>query len=99
MAARIDCIQSLDDLRAYVHQMLCEKENLVPDQFHVRELELKKCGRSCGLQFSIYGPRQIRLSALWASDKNVLYFYDTLGVRFLKTQLRNRLEWSTARVA
>jgi hypothetical protein len=99
MAARIDCIESLDDLRNYVHQTLCEKENLVPDQFQVRELELKKCGRSCGIQFSIYGPRQIRLSALWASDKNVLYFYDTLGVRFLKTQLRNRIESLAARAA
>jgi hypothetical protein len=99
MASRIDCIQSLDDLRAYVHQTLCEKENLVPDQFRIRELELKKCGRACGIQFSIHGPRQLRLSALWASDKNVLYFYDALGVRFLKTQLRNRIEALTIKAA
>lgn len=92
MSERINEITTLDDLREYVHTTLCEKENLVQDQFQMIEMELKKCGRNCGIQFSIHGPRQVRLSAVWASDRNQLFFYDALGNRFKKIQLSGRVE-------
>lgn len=92
MSLRDDVISTLFELRAFVHQTLCEKENLVRDQFRMREMELRRNGQSCGIQFSLFGPRQVRLSAVWASDKNQLYFYDAAGVRFQKVQLRTRLQ-------
>jgi hypothetical protein len=83
-------ISTCEQLRQFVHATLCAKENLVADQFQMIERELTKNGRPCGMQFTIHGPRQVRLSAVWASDRNLLYFYDTGGVRYLKVPLRNR---------
>jgi hypothetical protein len=79
-----------------VHATLCAKENLVAEQFQMIERELTKCGKPCGMQFTIHGPRQVRLSAVWASDRNLLYFYDTSGVRYLKVPLRKRFSLETA---
>ena len=91
MATGTETISTIDELRDFVHLTLCAKENLVEDQFQLRECDLKKLGKPCGLQFTILGPRQVRLSAVWASDRNVLYFYDTRGTRYLKIQLRRRI--------
>lgn len=91
MSESVDGIRSLGDLRNYVHQTLCEKENLLPDQFRMTEMQLLRRGRHCGLQFSIQGPRCVRLGAIWASDHNLLYFYDARGIRYRKTRLAQRL--------
>ena len=84
-------IRSLDDLRAFIHRTLCEKENLLADQFKMTEMQLTRRGRGCGLQFSLHGPRSVRLGAIWVSDQNLIYFYDAAGVRFRKARLRQRL--------
>jgi hypothetical protein len=91
MSDCVDGIRSLGDLRNYVHKALCEKENLLADQFRLTEMQLSRRGRDCGLQFSIHGPRQIRLGAIWAADHNMLYFYDARGVRYRKARLAQRL--------
>jgi len=91
MMQSADDIHSLDDLRAFVHRTLCEKENLLTDQFTMSELTLTRRKRDCGLQFSLDGPRSVRLGAIWASDHNVIYFYDANGVRYSKVHVRNRL--------
>lgn len=84
-------VRTLEELKAFVHRTLCEKENLVADQFRMQSMDLRKNGRLCGIQFSIHGPRQVRLSAVWAADMNMLYFYDAAGTRYQKTPLRVRL--------
>ena len=84
-------IYSLDDLRAFIHQTLCLKENLLEDQFSMTEMQLTRRGRACGLQFSLHGPRSVRLGAIWAADHNLVYFYDARGERYLKLKLANRL--------
>lgn len=91
MSMNIDDVRSLDELRAYVHTTLCERENLLTDQFSMSEMELKRRGRSCGLQFSLHGPRSVRLGAIWVADRNMIYFYDARGVRFAKVRLRHRV--------
>ena len=95
MSECLDEIRSLDDLRAFVHRTLCEKENLLADQFSMTESRLVRCGQECGLQFSLHGPRSVRLGAIWAADHNVVYFYDTRGERFLKVKLAHRLSLDT----
>ena len=82
---------SLDELRDYVHSTLCRRENLLAEQSPLGELPLMRSGRSCGIQFIVQGPRAVRLSAIWASDLNVIYFYDTKGERYMKIPLRYRL--------
>ncbi|MES2793274.1 MAG: hypothetical protein V4719_26930 [Planctomycetota bacterium] len=82
---------SLDELREYVHSTLCRRENLLAEQSPLGELPLMRAGQSCGIQFVVQGPRAVRLSAIWASDINVIYFYDTKGERYMKIPLRYRL--------
>lgn len=84
-------IRSLDELRRFVHRILCEKENILSDQFGLSESMLVRCGKSCGRQFSVCGPRSIRLNAIWVEDRNMLYFYDARGERFLKLQLAQQI--------
>ena len=91
MWEKLELIRTLDDLRAYVHRELCARENLVADQFRMTEMQLRRRDRECGLQFSLHGPRSVRLGAIWASDHNTIYFYDAQGVRYAKVRLRNRL--------
>ncbi len=91
MTERLNLVRSLNDLREFIHSVLCQKENMVPEQFRMRETGLVVRGRSCGLQFSLRGPRSVRLGAIWAADQNILYFYDAGGQRYLKLRLKQRI--------
>ena len=91
MSLSLDSLRTLDDLRAWIHGRLCEKENLLADQFRMTEMRLTRRARDCGLQFSLHGPRNVRLGAIWASDHNVVYLYDAQGVRYEKVRLKQRL--------
>lgn len=90
MTDSLDAIRSLDDLRAFVHQTLCDRENILRDQFALTETKLLRHGKVCGLQFCLQGPRSIRLGAIWVADHNLIYCYDARGARFLKVRLTCR---------
>ncbi len=95
-------ITTIDELRDFVHVSLCERENLLANQFQTRVVELIQKGECCGLQFHLQGPRSVKLSAIWASRSNIVYFYDALGERYGKLRLPNRLtdaDAANARVA
>ena len=96
MTATFDTISTLDDLRNFIHQTLCDRENLLQDQFDLTETALIRNGRDCGLQFCLQGPRSVRLEAIWVADRNTIYFYDARGARFSKVQLHERLELCSA---
>lgn len=87
----VDDICTLDELRNFIHQTLCEKENLLSDQFSMLECPMNRRGRDCGLQFMLKGPRSVRLGAIWTADHNMVYFYDARGERYLKVRLKRRL--------
>src|SRR5260370_39513762 len=91
MTAGFDGIGSLDELRAFVHKMLCERENILEDQFGLTETALIRSGRDCGLHFCLCRPRRVRLEAIWVAGRNQLYFYDARGRRFLNIQRVARL--------
>jgi hypothetical protein len=95
MHAKVDDVHTLDDLRRFVHETLCTKENLVANEFHVSEARLIRGGELCGLQFCVRGPRSVRLAAIWAADQNVLYLYDAKGTRYAKVRLAKRLAAAT----
>jgi hypothetical protein len=84
-------IRTLDDLRAFVHKTLCDRENILQNQFGLTETVLIRGGRDCGLHFWVQGPRSVRLEAIWVTDRNTVYFYDARGSRYLKIQLVERL--------
>lgn len=91
MSIPLETVRSLDGLREYIHGRLCEKENLLADQFRMTEMTLRRRSRNCGLQFSLHGPRNVRLGAIWAADHNVIYLYDAQGQRYEKVRLKHRL--------
>jgi hypothetical protein len=80
-------LRSLDDLHQFVHETLCRHEDLVPEQFALRSIPIKKLGVTCGLQFLLHGPRQVRLAAVWEMQQNCVLFYDARGQRFYKQNL------------
>lgn len=84
-------ISSLEELRRHVRQVLCKHENLIEDQFTLQESVLRRRGRICGRQFVLFGPRAVRLGAVWAADRNDLYFYDARGERFRKERLAGKM--------
>ena len=91
IADRISQIRTLPELRTFIREMLCSKENLISEQFPVNEAILRRGERNCGLQFQLFGPRSIRLGAIWAADHNVIYFYAANGERYLKVALQHRI--------
>jgi hypothetical protein len=78
-------LDSLDALRAYVEQTLCDREQLVPGAFPFTERVLTRGGRPCGRYFCVHGPRSVKVTAIWETDRNRLLFYDCAGERFQKT--------------
>lgn len=84
-------ITTVDELKVFIHHSLCDRENLLADQFQTQVFELSRQGTSCGLQFLLQGPRSVKLSAIWASQQNMVYFYDAKGERYGKVRLPNRL--------
>ncbi len=75
------------DLKDHIHTALCEKENLIPEQFPLDAEPMHRADRFCGFAFTLFGPRQIRLNAIWAADVNTVYFYDARGVRYESLRL------------
>ena len=79
------------ELHAYVHDALCERENLLADQFRTVAAPLTRAGRACGCQYTLLGPRSVRLSAVWDAGKNCLFLFDATGARVEKRMLRQRI--------
>jgi len=80
-------IQSLDELRGYVHETLCEFDQLETGVFPMTERVLSRRGKRCGLHFCLHGPRSVRFSAIWEMEQNTVLFYSSNGERFQRTKL------------
>ncbi len=89
MHATVDDVRTLDELRRFIHRTLCQKENLLDDQYRTSEFRLICGERICGLEFCLRGPRSVRLAAVWVADQNVIYLYDARGQRYSKLRLKN----------
>ena len=62
------------------------------------ERVLVRGGKPCGICFCLHGPRSMKFSAIWETDRNRILFYGSRGERFQKTQLVEapRLECAAA---
>jgi hypothetical protein len=85
--AAVLSLPSLEELRAHVHQRLCEKNALDPRQAPLRESVIRVRGRPCGAFYEVAGPRLLRTYAVWAGEENRILFYDTGGGRFAEVRL------------
>ena len=87
MHSRLTQLSNLDALRDFVNETLCEHYELKLDAFEMTERVLRRGGRPCGMYFCLHGPRAVKFTAIWETDRNQILFYGSTGERFLKTQL------------
>jgi hypothetical protein len=80
-------IENLHELRAYVQDALCKQNELEIGAFQVTERILVRGRRPCGIFFCLHGPRSVKLTAIWETDRNTILFYNSTGERTCKTQL------------
>src|SRR5688500_7039016 len=80
-------IDDLDDLRQYVHSTICDHNELEANAFEVTERILVRRGRRCGIFFCLPGPRSVKLTAVWETDRNTVLFYGSAGQRLLTINL------------
>ena len=87
MSAQPLQIDNLNDLRTYVHHTICQQNELQVGAFSVTERILVRGRRPCGMFFCLHGPRSVKLTAIWETDRNTILFYDSSGERSGKIQL------------
>ena len=81
-------IQNLDELRQFVNSTLCDEEQLEPTAFDLTERLLVRGDRPCGIYFCLHGPRSLKITAIWETDRNTVLFYGANGERFHRAQLQ-----------
>jgi hypothetical protein len=80
-------LPSLEKLRQHVHQTLCARDRLDPQQTALHQARIARSGKPCGMFFLVQGPRLLKNYAVWAGEENRILFYDSTGVRFAETRL------------
>ena len=66
---------------------LCELGHLEPHQFPMTQREVIRGGKRCGIYFCVHGPRSVKVTAIWETDRNTILFYGSTGERYQKTRL------------
>jgi hypothetical protein len=87
MSAQPLQLDNLTELRTYVHQTICYQNELQVGAFDITERILVRGRRPCGIFFCLHGPRSVKLTAIWETDRNTILFYSSSGERVCKTQL------------
>jgi hypothetical protein len=87
MSAQSLHIDNLKDLRTYVHTTICNQNELQVGAFQITERILVRGRKACGIFFCLHGPRSVKLTAIWETDRNTILFYSSSGERVGKTQL------------
>lgn len=87
MTAAAAQINDLNDLRDYVHETLCNQNELELGVFPFNERILVRSGKPCGILFCLHGPRSVKFTAIWETQQNTILFYGSSGERMKRTQL------------
>jgi hypothetical protein len=80
-------LQTIDELRNFVCEILCNQYQLQIGAFQMTERVLVRAGKPCGIFFCLHGPRAVKFTAIWETDRNQILFYGSGGERFQKIQL------------
>jgi hypothetical protein len=87
MLSSAEQISNLENLRQYVLEVLCEQNQLELGAFPLSERILVRRGKPCGLFFCLHGPRSVKFTAIWETERNTILFYDGSGERTHRTRL------------
>jgi hypothetical protein len=96
MATHIVQIYNMTELREYIHVTICDHFQLQFGVFPMTEKILFRGGNPCGIYFCVQGPRAVRFTAIWETDRNQVLFYGPEGERIFKTQLIEAPELESA---
>jgi hypothetical protein len=80
-------LPTLEEMCLHIHQTICEKNALDPEQSPLRRMVINRRGRPCGMFFEVAGTRLMRSYAVWAGDENRILFYDNSGERYAEVVL------------
>ena len=80
-------IKDIKQLRQFVSHTLCKQNDFEEGIFQVTERILTRGTQLCGIFFCLHGPRSVKLTAVWETEKNSILFYGSTGERFKKTML------------
>jgi hypothetical protein len=87
MDIAIRSLPTTEALRDHVKDVLCGHDRVDPSQAELRQADVERAGRVCGVFFQVRGPRLLRAHALWATDERRVLFYESTGERFAETRL------------
>ncbi|MCO6455070.1 MAG: hypothetical protein J5I93_07195 [Pirellulaceae bacterium] len=79
--------EDLEQMREYVEETICAQNELEVGVFPISERVLLRGGAPCGIYFCLFGPREVRLSAIWDTQRNTVLFYGSSGDRLATVQL------------
>ena len=85
-------LRNLNDLRNFVSETLCSLNDFEVGAFAITERILVRGDRPCGVFFCLHGPRSVRITAIWETDRNTVLFYGETGERMMRAQLVHDLE-------
>jgi hypothetical protein len=83
----VAALPTMNDLRLYVLNILCQHDNLDPGQTPMEQALITRHGRPCGLYFQVQGPRLLKNYAIWAGEENRILYYNSSGERVAETKL------------
>jgi len=87
MRAQLNQNSSVQGLKDYVYQTLCHHEKLELGVFPMTQKVLTRRAAPCGMYFCLHGPRSVKFTAIWDSERNTVLFYGATGERFMKMEL------------
>jgi hypothetical protein len=87
MVTHVYPTNNLNELREFVNAKLCDIFQLQLGAFPITEKVLNRAGKPCGIYFCLQGPRAVRFTAIWETERNQVLFYGPSGERILKSQL------------
>lgn len=82
-------LRSIDELTSFVHQKICEFDNLDPVECPLHHADILRGGRPCGLLFQVKGPRMLKCHAVWVAAEKRILFYNSSGERVAEMPLKN----------
>ena len=87
MPAQFAQPSTVDEIKTFVYQTLCNHEKLEVGIFPMTEKLLIRQNSPCGIYFCLHGPRSVKFTAIWENRTNTILFYGSNGERFEKTHL------------
>ena len=89
-------IKTINQLRQFVSQTLCQRNDFEEGIFQITERHLTRGDKTCGIFFCLHGPRSVKLTAVWESERNTILFYGATGERFQRSLLDRELRIEAA---